>query len=254
MSDLKQLLSLARKFYRKYKSPRKIEIEQEFIMLEIFFENNIPFYKLLNKEDRENFIKLWASYNRWSEFRFDKSIIKEQHDDIRLLITSALAMLTFGMEEHKQISKFLKFSIKSNDFYSRLINQHVKGLTVGSGWIFLSWRDAWDGFRHPKDRINLVLHELAHALYIENFRNSRKRDWMRWKQLAKAEINRFKMEGNPVFFRNYAYTNIAEFFAVCVECFFEDPIEFRRMQPKIYEATCNILQLDLATFYHRKKA
>ena len=48
------------------------------------------------------------------------------------------------------------------------------------------------------------------------------------------------------YFRAYASTNIHEFFAVAVEYFFEDPINFREQRGVLYQATCKVLMQDMA--------
>ena len=44
--------------------------------------------------------------------------------------------------------------------------------------------------------------------------------------------------------REYAASNIDEFWAVCVEHFYEAPEEFCRNLPELYQAMCSILGID----------
>ena len=48
------------------------------------------------------------------------------------------------------------------------------------------------------------------------------------------------------FLRNYASTNIEEFWACSVECFFEAPIEFKKNIPDLYSKMCQVLKQDMA--------
>jgi MtfA peptidase len=48
------------------------------------------------------------------------------------------------------------------------------------------------------------------------------------------------------FFRAYGYTNLAEFFAVATENFFERPNEFKKAVPELYAALAKVFKQDLA--------
>jgi hypothetical protein len=53
-------------------------------------------------------------------------------------------------------------------------------------------------------------------------------------------------DGKKNVLRPYAATNLEEFWAVSVECFFEAPIEFKRSIPQLYHKTGAILNQDMA--------
>jgi Mlc titration factor MtfA (ptsG expression regulator) len=43
------------------------------------------------------------------------------------------------------------------------------------------------------------------------------------------------------YLRDYAFTNTHEFFAVCVEHFFETPLHFYQKYPDLFKDLCNVL-------------
>ena len=67
-----------------------------------------------------------------------------------------------------------------------------------------------------------------------------------WLTVAKPVYESMKKNAGPPFLRSYAKSNIHEFWAVCVEHFFEAPLQFRDQLPALYSAMCNILNQDMA--------
>ena len=49
------------------------------------------------------------------------------------------------------------------------------------------------------------------------------------------------------YLRNYALTNIHEFWAVSVEAFFENPADLKMNMPQLYDALCRVLNQDPTT-------
>ena len=103
-----------------------------------------------------------------------------------------------------------------------------------------------DGVRIPDDGINLVIHEIAHALEIENIVQNGE-----WAFIPEDEMKAFKKEARKVIpeidagtslLRPYAATNQREFFAVVVENFFERPAQLREVHPTVYDLTAKILR------------
>jgi MtfA peptidase len=98
---------------------------------------------------------------------------------------------------------------------------------------------------------NTVLHEFAHFLdYEDGWANGtpvigvglswrlRKREYVLWVQTLSAEFGKLREQirtGAPTFFRPYAATNAAEFFAVATEYFFCKPAETQSYAPELFE-------------------
>lgn len=68
-----------------------------------------------------------------------------------------------------------------------------------------------------------------------------------WLAVAKPVLASMKINEGPQFFRDYAKSNIHEFWAVCVEHFFEAPIQFKEHLPELYYAMCKVLNQDMAS-------
>jgi Mlc titration factor MtfA (ptsG expression regulator) len=116
----------------------------------------------------------------------------------------------------------------------------------------LSWKHFVEGYRVPNDARNVGLHEMAHALLLENrTRDDGEYDFLDQKSLdsflecAEAEHARAQ-RGEPGLLRAYAHTSPAEFFSVAVEAFFENPATLFRESPRLYGALKALLNQDPA--------
>ena len=125
------------------------------------------------------------------------------------------------------------------------------------GIIVLSWKKFLKGYDIPDDKINLGLHEMAHALMHTIIHSYDHEDGLdnylrKIVQLSRDEMEKIKSDEHP-FFRPYAATNIFEFFAVAVEYFFEVPAELKEHLPKLYEYLTLLLKQDPANKIFRKR-
>jgi MtfA peptidase len=99
------------------------------------------------------------------------------------------------------------------------------------------------------DGFNVGLHEMAHALQMEDLIPNEEYSFLNeealnhWHELAEIEMVRVR-NGQNKFLRSYAATNQEEFFAVSVEQFFEQPGAFRNQLPQVYDALADLLQQD----------
>ncbi|MBK9174752.1 MAG: zinc-dependent peptidase [Flavobacteriales bacterium] len=107
------------------------------------------------------------------------------------------------------------------------------------------------GYAHSRDAHNVGLHELAHALWFEDMTENSEHNFLDrrllslWNRMASEHVARIKRQ-EPHFFRDYAGTNQAEFFAVAVEYFFELPLDFRKAEPEFYATLSAMLKRDPA--------
>lgn len=69
--------------------------------------------------------------------------------------------------------------------------------------------------------------------------------WFLWQWKAEQVFEQINKHDEIQYFRNYAKTNMAEFWAVSIECFFEDPANFKKFYPELYRATARVLKQDM---------
>jgi Mlc titration factor MtfA (ptsG expression regulator) len=90
---------------------------------------------------------------------------------------------------------------------------------------------------------------MAHALEHESFLSETDVD-----SKFSTDFAKFSSVSGPVFasaivnhrsyLRDYAFTNVQEFWAVSVEAFFENPAGLKQSLPQLYGTLCDILNQD----------
>ena len=206
-------------------------------------EKNSEFYRELSADGKAKVI------NRVVKFMQSKMFVGEGVDvsnEMKLFISFAAIKLTFGFENFL-IPHLHTIHVAKQAFYSKMIGGHAKGLTFESGKMYLSWEDVVDGIRDPDDGIHLAVHEMAHALKIDTIKGSPAKECFAyylntWLKHAKKQL---KSDDKSGFLRDYAQTNLHEFFAVCLENFIERPKEFFRQEPQLFSYTCYLLNQSL---------
>ncbi|MFI5149340.1 MAG: zinc-dependent peptidase [Bacteroidia bacterium] len=205
----------------------------------------IPYYMALSAEGRTKFKGRVIEFLIGKEFTGVQDLVVTE--DMKLQISATAVQLTFGLKNYF-ISYFHNIVIYPSTFYSRLARHQLKGGTTENGIIQLSWADYTAGNTGPAKTINLGLHEMAHALEIgvlkgNDFDKKFANYYDFWKEEAEPLFIRMHA-GEKSFLRAYAGTNEHEFFAVCVEFFFGDPVGFKNRLPVIYHHLCILLNQD----------
>ena len=208
--------------------------------------DTLPFYAALKPLYQAVFL------HRTLDLLDTKSVIGREGlkitDEIRLRVMATMVQLTFGLRQY-HFPNISQIVVMPDVFYNKLMDVHLRGGTSPNGTIFFSWKHFEHGYEIPDDRMNLGLHEVAHAfqLWLEQARKRNKtlsNYFDAWMELAEAERKRMKA-GHPSFFRKYAKTNNKEFFAVAVEHFFEAAHDFKEQMPQLYQHICLLLNMDL---------
>ena len=151
---------------------------------------------------------------------------------------------------------FFKKIVVYPDFYSSQITKrkHKGEVNPGLRIIVFSWRGIAEGMKVPDDGLNLLLHEFAHALWLEHKLTSNQYEvldpeWVaHFEAYAEKEIANLNASEKH-FFRRYAFDNMEEFFAVAVENFFERTHLFHTEQPELYRILANLFKQDPSKLY-----
>lgn len=243
MSYLGLLVAILFYLYKKIRfNPLFLSQKQQEHMND-FYTKNFHYFNLLTPEEKKQFVVRTIYLHERNQYNISPRV-RNINSEVELLICGAFTQITFGYSDF-ELEKFNKIIVHPKVFYSRYINNHVKGLTVGSGYIHYSWEDFIKGYQTESDKINLGLHELAHALYVDRFHQSDSYEWRLWKMKA-LSVMETEQKSQSSLFRVYGKTNLDEFWAVAVEYFFEDPITFKNKYPDFYSATAYILKQDMA--------
>lgn len=207
------------------------------------------YYKKLTKEERQRFS--WRVYYFLNtteiEFRHFTPGQLLNYNQVRYLIASVATQMTLFLTEDC-FDAFNKIIIYPDQYYSPFTKQYHKGETnPAAGYIVLSWTNFKSGFDNSTDGINLLMHELAHALWLENKLYDYEifdEDALRRYEQVSLEIMQHVTDDENHFLRKYAFTNREEFFAVSVENFFERPAKFKVALPELYSILATLLNQD----------
>jgi len=162
------------------------------------------------------------------------------------IICSAASQIVLFLPS-ESLTFFEKILVYPDYYNSSITHKRHKGeVNPALNLIVFSWRGIEEGLDRPDDGLNLLLHEFAHALWLEHKLKHYEYTVLdaelvyQFERLADVEMDNLR-SNEQHFFRRYAFANVEEFFAVAVENFFERPDKFYRELPKLYTVLAKIL-------------
>jgi Mlc titration factor MtfA (ptsG expression regulator) len=204
-------------------------------------KTQFPWYQKLTTAEKYEFANRTYYIRKSKTFHgMENFVLEDKHE---IILSATLAQLTFGLKKNFELPSFELIHIYPSTFHSKLLEQEVKGLTLGNGRIFISWQHFEEGHEDDDDKIHVGLHEFAHAMMIEYQHFQYVSPWKKWSYIGERMMAEIRTRETH-FFRKYGATNIHEMWAVTVESFFEQPQEFRIQHPDFYYATVAMLNQD----------
>lgn len=204
-----------------------------------------PYYASLNGELKERFLLRTLTFMRAKEFRFHEM---NEEPYIPLLISGAAVQLTLGLKNFL-MDYFPVIHVIRKEYVLKLDRETYYGHVSRSG-IYIAWNHFLEGYEDYTDSVNVGLHEMAHAISFDVFLGQSDRHDLAFRN----RLEDFAEEGKPVFramrsgmshlLDDYGATNFDEFWAVCIETFFENPESFRAQMPDLYYAVAELLNQD----------
>lgn len=221
---------------------------------EEILERNVHFFATLSSAEQAKLLadaQVFIAEKNWEGCRGFRMTEEVQ---VTIAAQACLLVLGFKDEYFDQVRTILVFpgdyetseSIVT-DGGMVLVEEDV--IHAGEAWyrgpVILSWEDALAGGRHLGDGENLVFHEFAHQLDMQNGRDSDGTPLLnsvtmavRWQDVMDREYARLKQDcrqGRRTLLDCYGIESRAEFFAVATECFFERPRPLAVRHPELYE-------------------
>lgn len=230
----------------------------------VYLNKNVQFYRNLTPPEQ-------------AKLRDDlRILVAEKHwegchgfhvtDEVKVTIAAQAALLVLGMKE-QYFDNGNTILVYPTAYVAR--NQTVLPTGVvlegdsareGEAWyrgpVILSWDDVLRGGRQEHDGRNLVLHEFAHQLDMQNGRDTggtpvleNYKQYEQWQHILQTEYQRLAHEcehGRRTLLDCYGTTNLAEFFAVSTECFFERGEQMRHRHPDLYSILSSYYRQDPA--------
>jgi MtfA peptidase len=206
-----------------------------------------PYYQSLSAEGRDRFLKRVLLFVQSKRFEY---IDMEAQESIPLLIGATAVQLTYGLD-HFLLDYFSTIYVVRNKYTYGQTATPYEGHVSQDG-IYLSWDDFTREYAEYGDGQNVGLHEMAHALTYVNFTSHEGRDpafhdaFVNFSAVARPIFESMKA-GHTNILNAYAATNYQEFWAVCIETFFERSSDFSSQLPELYTALCTLLNQDPLT-------
>jgi len=220
-------------------------------------EHHFFYYNQLSIADKKKFEQRVQHFINIKQFIPRE--LDEVNDEMKTLVAASAIQLTFGLPQ-VYLTHFKRILIYPEDYFSTIHHRYHRGeVNLSGGIIVLAWKHFKEGYLDQDDSINLGLHELAHALRLENTIFNQEYQFLdktilkKWDQISTREMIKMKKDQNHLF-RSYAAVNEHEFFAVAVENFFERPLEFYRRNQEMYEILARLLNQDTYRMYQTKEA
>lgn len=210
---------------------------------DLLLKNDL-FYRQLPHASQQRFMQRLALFIQSKSF-VGREIEVEYH--MKMIIGAAAVKFSFGLEDY-QLSGFKKILVYPEEYYSKITRQYHKGEANAIGILAFSWKHFKEGIESPNDNLNLGVHEFAHAYFLQQTQMDGENpfDSSDFKKLRShiqdhAVLDTMKQKA---LFRDYAFRNEMEFFAIMSEHFFETPSDFRAETPLLYTMFGKVLKQD----------
>lgn len=202
------------------------------------------YYNEMPEEQQLRFVKRVARFRQGKRFHF---IGLESHEDMEILVSASAVQVTFGLENY-ELAHFRDIYVLADAYHMDSDDELYIGHVAPEG-IYVSWKHFLYGYKINNDNVNVAVHEMAHALLYNNF-------FAQYGVDAHFRLNyeKFSSSTGPIlanvitqrksYLRNYAFSNLHEFWAVSVEAFFENPGGLKENMPELYDAICGVLNQD----------
>ncbi len=219
-------------------------------------------WNLLDADERsrlEDLIRVFLVDKHW-----ESSGGLELTDEIKVLISAMACLLILGLpdDSYRGVSWI---EVQPTTMVSRGARQYggTRGVVLESempiigqasfdGPVFIAWDAAQAGARHPERGHNVVYHEFAHKLDMDDgvvdgtpvLAGAAQRQ--RWIEVCTAVYTEVREGRADPLLDDYAGVNPGEFFAVATEVFFDRPVPLRAAYPDLYEVLRDFYRQDPA--------
>ncbi len=239
------LVSEGRAFYFNRVKWRTEISREKYKELDAVLNKRISFYKHLTEDGKAKFVHRVCRLLSVKKFVGKNDLVLTP--EMKIVACASLVQVTFGLKTY-ELDNVKGFNIYPTVFYNSFMKAYLKGSSPPEGMISLSWKDLEYGFLVENDRYNLGLHEVAHSLksslkYAYDFDVKYSFYVEKWEEFGHVEFKKMK-RGEESFLRKYAGVNEHEFFAVCIEHFFEVPEQFQYNLPDVFYHLSVLLNLD----------
>ena len=187
----------------------------------------------------------------------------ELNEEIRVTVAieAAVPILRLDTDYYREVSAIIVYptTILSRGTYAGPVTGTVTDSVLPvlgqahdrRGPVIIAWDEARESARNPGRGRNVVFHEFAHKLdMLDDMTDGTpplpKHRLARWIEVC-TEVYESLRDGAPrPPLDDYAATNVAEFFAVATESFFDVPVSLKRHERRLYELFSDFYRQDPA--------
>jgi Mlc titration factor MtfA (ptsG expression regulator) len=211
---------------------------------------DVPYERMLNEAERKHLRDLTSIII--DEKNWEGCGGLEIDDRVKVVIATqaAVLLLNLEMDIFRNVRSFLIYpsayhQTQENVGRDGMVNSGT--VNLGEAWyngpVIFSWKDALESAHQPGRANNVVFHEMAHTIDMLTGQTNgtpplRERDhYATWHEVMSSqfrEVQRVYESGRRDVIRDYGVVNVAEFFAVCTETFFDNPVPFKKHRPELY--------------------
>lgn len=228
---------------------------------------NVPYYRKLPEEQQKKLQGLIQVFI--DEKRFEGCGGLNVTDEIRVTVSAQACILLLGLDDLSVFYPDLRSVLVYPNHYVAKVKKHHKSFFVeegfeqrhGESWshgnIVLSWDGVKRGASDIHDGQNLVFHEFAHQLDYEygatdqiesDYDSSSYLSWARVMGQEYRHLLSDLQNNQKTLIDAYGATNLAEFFAVVTENFFEKPRMLKKKHPELYRQLQSFYKQDPAEY------
>jgi MtfA peptidase len=216
-------------------------------------QRNVSFYASLPEDDRrelQGHVQVFLA-----EKNFEGCNGLELTDEIKVTIAAHACRLLLRRDAGV-FPRLITILVYPSAYLARSVEPlgggtYLEGQQVrlGEAWkggvAVVSWDDLRETIRGREPGRNLILHEFAHILDMEDGeadgtpKLARREEYASWSAIMGEEFERLRRDsslGRYTVLDPYGATNPAEFFAVATEAFFEKSTVLAKRHPELYAA------------------
>ncbi len=223
-------------------------------------------YSFLDDAEKRHLEQLVQVFMAEKEFEGCKGL--EITHEIRVLISAEACMLLLCLHHdlYRGLDSILVYpsvvvtppSTRGVFLQSPLIERQrtpISGQAFMRGPVILVWDVVKRDARHPERKHNVVYHEFAHLLDMEDGTADGtpvlhgREQYRQWAKVFTEEfvaLRRRSEQGRKTFLDSYGALNEAEFFAVATEFFFDEPVQMQTKHKALYDVLSGFYKQDTA--------
>ncbi|GAB1855503.1 zinc-dependent peptidase [Flavobacteriaceae bacterium MHTCC 0001] len=228
-------------------------LKKDLTTSEIFIlKQQFTFYNRLEEKHQQYFRHRVATFLKKKQFEGMQGF--EITQDVKILVASTAVMLTFGFRNYL-IPYIEKIVIYPTIYYSRFSKTTNKGeFNARLKTMVLSWDNFVEGHKIEDDKLNLGIHEFAHAIHFSSIKSDDINAILfvdTFNELRNDLTNNSRLKQDLAaseLIRDYAFTNDSELLAVVIETFIESPKALKTEFPTVYSQVKQMLNFNFAGY------